>query len=99
MVDFVVDGVTQTLTTTERLWEGGRGSFVVNGTGFTDATLQADFLSGAGAQALDGALTVTATGVVNFELPRGCLVSVVLTVGGGSFEHVGARRITEVGAT
>ncbi len=99
MTEFVVDGNTQTLTTTDRLWPGGRGSFIVNGTSFTDATLLADFNSGAGAQAVDGALTITATSVINFELPRNTLLSVSLTPGAGSFTHVAARRITEIRAT
>ena len=99
MVDFVNPGGTLTPNATLRTWPGGRGAFIVNGTGFTSAELRADFLSGAGPQGLDGALTVTATGVVNFELPSNCLISVVLVAGGGSFAHVAARRITEVRAT
>jgi hypothetical protein len=99
MVDFVIDGGVQTPTTTELLWPGGRGSFIVNGTGFTSAELKATFNVAAGEQSIDAALLVNATGVVNFELPSGTILGVELVAGGGSFAYVSARHITEVGAT
>ena len=101
MVDFVKEGVTLTLSETEKLWEGGRGSFIVDdgGTTITSAKLQATFDAALGPQDIDAALTVTATGVVNFELPRHTKLSVVATEGAGTFALISARRITEIRAT
>lgn len=96
MVDFVINGITQTPSASELSWDGGRGSFIVSGT-FTSVTLQAEFQPDAGAQGIDAALELTATGVVNFELPANCILSVVIV--GGPPDYVAARRITEKGAT
>ena len=101
MVDFVQAGVTRTLGENEALWRGGRGSFIVDdgGTTITSAKLQATFDVAAGPQDIDPALSVTGTGVVNFELPSGTRLNVVVDAGAGTFALVAARRITEVGAT
>ena len=99
MVDFVRNGVTLSPSPLELQWRGGRGSFVVEGTSFTSAQLLAEFDPTVGAQFVDSALTVSATGVVNFELPTNCLLSVVLVPGAGSIDFVAALPIVEKGKT
>ena len=101
MVDFIQAGVTLTPSENETRWPGGRGSFIVDdgGTVITSAKLQATFDVAAGPQDIDAALSVTGTGVVNFELPAQTRLNVVAVAGAGTFALVAARPITEKGAT
>ncbi len=98
MVDFVQAGVTLTPNDNETFWRGGPGSFIVDtgGTTVTLAKLQASFDTGIGAMDIDPALSLTGiiAQAMNFELPP-CRLSVVVTAGGGSFDLVSARPITE----
>ncbi len=96
MVDFVRSGTTLTPSDSELNWNGGRGSFVVSGT-FTSVQLLAQFDPTVGPQVIDPALTVTATGVVNFELPNNCILSIIVV--GGPPDYVSAIPIMEKGKT
>lgn len=74
---FIQGGVERVLTEQEKRWFGGKGSFILNGADVAGGvTLLADFGVGAGPQVIDSDLTLSAIGVINFELPAGVKLSI-----------------------